>query len=73
MLNRCKRNKKSKSSVLPKPRNVDKSVDIQKAKELMTVIRGFHSKNAGGYENLCGMENSNCVLDEEDLMLKSPV
>jgi len=64
---RCKSNKKSKSSVLPT------TWDTQKAKELVPVIRGFHPKTAGGYENLCGMENSNCVLDEEDLMLKSPV
>jgi len=62
---RCRSNNKSRSSAQPT------TWDTQKAKELVPVIRGFHPKTAGGYENLCGMENSNCVLDEEDLMLKS--
>merc|ERR1712165_198959 len=62
---RCRSNNKSRSSAQPT------TWDSQKAKELVPVIRGFHPKTAGGYENLCGMENSNCVLDEEDLMLKS--
>jgi len=63
---RCRSNNKSRFSAQTT------TWDTQNANELVPVIRGFHTKTAGGYENLYGMENSNCVLDEEDLMLKSP-
>ena len=64
---RCKSNKKFKSSLLPTTCNT------QEAKASEPVIRGFHLKTAGGYENLSGIENSDFVWDEEDLMLKSPI